>query len=58
MKLDILVCETGTLHDKFPMYDNDSSESDCDVCFDMDGKFLPKHSTDKGIRLLVRQTPK
>ena len=28
---------------------NDSNEADCDVCFDMDGNFLPKRSTDESL---------
>ena len=43
-----------TIHFKFPMYYNDSNEADCDVCFDMDGNFLPKRSTDETVVLLSK----
>ena len=43
-----------TIHFKFPMYYNDSNEADCDVCFDMDGNFLPKRSTDETVVLMSR----
>ena len=43
-----------TIHFKFPMYYNDSNEADCDVCFDMDGNFLPKRSTDETIVCLSK----
>lgn len=36
------------------MYYNDSNEADCDVCFDMDGNFLPKRSTDETIVCLSK----
>ena len=37
------------------MYYNDSNEADCDVCFDMEGNFLPKRGTDETVALLGRK---
>ena len=36
------------------MYYNDSNEADCDVCFDMEGNFLPKRGTDETVVLLSK----
>ena len=46
-----------TIHFKFPMYYNDSNDADCDVCFDMEGNFLPKRGTDETVVLLSRKAP-
>ena len=46
-----------TIHFKFPMYYNDSNEADCDVCFDMEGNFLPKRGTDETVVLLSKREP-
>ena len=40
------------------MYYNDSNEADCDVCFDMEGNFLPKRGTDESIVCLSRESAK
>ncbi len=37
------------------MYYNDSNEADCDVCFDMEGYFLPKRGTDETVVLLTKE---
>ena len=37
------------------MYYNDSNEADCDVCFDMEGNFLPKRGTDETVALLAEE---
>ena len=44
-----------TIYFKFPMYYNDSSEADCDVCFDMDGNFQPKRGTVETVVCLLRK---
>ena len=36
------------------MYYNDSNKADCDVCFDMEGNFLPKRGTDETVVLLSK----
>ena len=37
------------------MYYNDSNEADCDVCFDMEGNFLPKRGTDETVVCLTKE---
>ncbi len=44
-----------TIHFKFPMYYNDSNEASTDICFDMEGNFLPKRSNDESIVTLIRE---
>lgn len=43
-----------TIHFRFPMYYNDNNEASCAVCFDMNGNFLPKRTTEESIVCLVR----
>ena len=44
-----------TIHFRFPMYYNDNNEASCAVCFDLNGNFLPKKSTDESIVCLTRR---
>ena len=43
-----------TIHFRFPMYYNDNNAASCAVCFDMNGNFLPKRTTEESIVCLVR----
>lgn len=44
-----------TIHFKFPMYYNGSNEANTEINFDIDGNFLPNHSTDESIVLMTRE---
>ena len=43
-----------TIHFRFPMYYNDNNEASCAVCFDMNGNFLPKRTTEESVVTLIR----
>lgn len=43
-----------TIHFRFPMYYNDNNEASCAVCFDMNGNFLPKRTTEESICTMIK----